>query len=129
MMISVFQLGSGVIGVAAGNSIFTNRLIAALPAKAPGVSASQAVNVGAYNLADTFGDAVNGVREAYMVGIKDAWLMTLALCGAAFLVGLAAPRVSILGKMGADDNKSQLEAEGEKKNADVEIEKGGMSGS
>jgi MFS transporter, DHA2 family, glioxin efflux transporter len=103
----VFQLGSGVIGVAAGNSVFTNRLIASLPAHAPGVSAHQAVQVGAYDLAITFGNHVRGVREAYLVGIKDAWILTLALCGVAFFVGIVAPRVSILGKMGVDEHGSQ----------------------
>ncbi|KAF9884655.1 hypothetical protein FE257_001408 [Aspergillus nanangensis] len=98
-LVLFFQLGSGVIGVAAGESVFSNRLIQSLPHYAPGITGKEVLDVGASQLEQTFdGDTLLGVKKAYLVGIKDAWILTLAFCGAAFVVSAVAPRVSILRK-------------------------------
>ncbi|EED11989.1 efflux pump antibiotic resistance protein, putative [Talaromyces stipitatus ATCC 10500] len=95
-MVLFFQLLSGVIGVAAGQSIFSNRLVQTLPRYTTGVNSSQILHIGASELNQNFtDDTLQGVREAYLVGIKGAWIMTMVLCSAAIVIGLAAPRISI----------------------------------
>ena len=87
-------------------------MLASLPRHATGTSPSRVLEAGASRLEVTFGtEAVRGIQKAYMVGIKDAWVLTLALCGAAVLVALAAPRVSISGKMGASADKAKEESQ------------------
>ncbi|RAH48768.1 MFS general substrate transporter [Aspergillus brunneoviolaceus CBS 621.78] len=101
-LVLFFQLGSGLVGLAAGESIFGNRVIQSLPQYAPGVSAHKVLEAGASKLASMFGETgVQGVRRAYSVGIHGAWILTLALCGAAaVLVSVLAPPISMLGKTG-----------------------------
>lgn len=97
----VFQLGSGVIGNAAGESIFSNRVIQKLAQYAPGTSATAVLEAGASELQSVFGEAeLQGVRRAYLAGIHGAWILTLALCGAAVVAGVLAPPISIAGKTG-----------------------------
>ncbi|KAL4905804.1 hypothetical protein BDW74DRAFT_177506 [Aspergillus multicolor] len=127
-LVLFFQLGSGVLGVSAGESIATNRLIESLERYAPGVSASAVLDAGASELQETFAaEEVRGIQRAYMVGIKDAWLLTLGLCGAAVLVACLAPPVSILGKTGVREVETELGSEGSGEGKDVveEVEEKG----
>ena len=97
----VFLLSGGVLGVAAGESIFTNRLLQLLPRYAPGVSHPSILNLGAFELEQAFqGTQLVGVRQAYMVGIKDAFLLMIVSCMLACIVALLAPPISITGKIG-----------------------------
>ncbi|PYH87536.1 putative efflux pump antibiotic resistance protein [Aspergillus ellipticus CBS 707.79] len=100
-LVLFFQLGSGVIGIGAGESIFSNRVIQSLARDAPGTSATTVLQAGASELRGVFGAGESqGVRRAYLVGLHGAWILTLALCGAAVLVGVLAPPISILGQTG-----------------------------
>ncbi|GES58769.1 putative efflux pump antibiotic resistance protein [Aspergillus terreus] len=106
----VFPLGSGVISVTASESIFSNKLLQSLLHYAPGVSGDEALGVGAAQLEEFFGgDTLWGVREAHLVGIKDAWILTLAFCGAAFVVACIAPPVSIWGRRELHVEKRRIE--------------------
>lgn len=101
----VFQLGSGVIGLTAGESVFTNRMLSSLPKYAPGVNGAEVLSVGAYALEATFNPVqLRGIRRAYLAGLKDVWIMTIAFGGAALVTALFAPPISILAKTeGGDD--------------------------
>ncbi|PYH71881.1 MDR family MFS transporter [Aspergillus vadensis CBS 113365] len=100
-LVLFFQLGSGVIGIAAGESIFSNQVIQKLAQYAPGTSATAVLEAGASELQSVFGEAeLQGVRRAYLAGIHGAWILTLALCGAAVVAGVLAPPISIAGKTG-----------------------------
>ncbi|KAB8259413.1 putative efflux pump antibiotic resistance protein [Aspergillus pseudonomiae] len=131
-LVLFFQLGSGVIGIAAGQSIFSNRVIQSLARYAPGTSPTTVLQAGAAELQAVFGEAeVQGVRRAYLVGIHGAWILNLALCGAAVVVGLLAPRISIVGKTGvqsAPDTDSETNPRPASEMDEKEGEEGGSGG-
>ena len=75
-----------------GQSVFINRLVATLPQSAPSVNPQLVLLTGASDLQRVFGpDVLPGVLTAYMVGLKAAFAVALAFCGAAFLCSLAIP--------------------------------------
>ena len=86
--LAVFQLLSGAFSVSAAQSIFTNRLIAALPSHAPGASPAQVIAVGATNLRTVFKEklVLMGILESYMKGLKASWAMGIGLAGVAVLL-------------------------------------------
>ena len=94
--LAVFQLISGVLGVSAAESIFTNRLLATLALDTPTVTRDRILNTGASNLRMAFGpEQLPGVLVAYEAGLKDVWIAAIALCGLAFCVSLFVPVQSI----------------------------------
>jgi MFS transporter, DHA2 family, glioxin efflux transporter len=74
-----------------------NRLIAALPSDNPAISAARVLTAGATGLREAFPNPQDlmAVVNAYMVGLKDAWIWSAVLSGAAFLVAFAAEWKSI----------------------------------
>lgn len=85
-----------------------NRLIAALPSDNPAISASRVLTAGATGLRQAFPNPQDlaAVVNAYMVGLKDAWIWSIALSGAAFLVAFGAEWKSIK----VDDIKARAAA-------------------
>lgn len=73
-----------------------NVLISSLPIDSP-ISASDVLTAGSTNLAKIFPDVadLNIVVNAYMKGLKAAWIWSIALAGVSFLVSLAAERKSV----------------------------------
>jgi hypothetical protein len=75
------------MGVSIAQSIFNNRLSASLPIVAPDVDIGQVLAAGATGLKDAFSHAqLSGVLRAYMIGLKAAWVWSIALGGMAFIV-------------------------------------------
>ena len=84
---TVFQFVAGAIGVGAAQNMFNNRLIETLPRLAPDATVQQVLNVGAYDLAGAFeGDTLLGVKRAYLVGLRAAWALSIALSGCTVVV-------------------------------------------
>jgi hypothetical protein len=82
-----FQFIGGTFGISIAQSLLNNSLIRSLPALAPGVTTAEVLAVGAYDLQNVFsGDNLVGVLKAYMIGLHNAWIMSIA--GAAFAVFL-----------------------------------------
>lgn len=82
-----FQFIGGTFGIGIAQAIFNNGLIRSIPNLAPGVTTIEVLNVGAYDLQNVFsGETLRGVLEAYMVGLHNAWVMSIA--GAAVAVFL-----------------------------------------
>ncbi|KAL8667149.1 MAG: hypothetical protein Q9168_007327 [Polycauliona sp. 1 TL-2023] len=91
-LILFFQTLGGAFMVAAGQSAFENRLISSLPANAPGVSTTQAVQTGASALRDVFSGAqLTGIVASYLEGIKLSFAIAVALLGASVFAGVMAP--------------------------------------
>ncbi|GKZ34379.1 hypothetical protein AbraIFM66950_004610 [Aspergillus brasiliensis] len=85
----------------------------ALTQYAPGTSPTAELQAGASELQSVFSEAdLQGVRRAYLVGIHGAWILTLALCGAAVMVGVLAPPISIAGKTGIQPRKEEGDGDG-----------------
>ncbi|KAJ6443725.1 Major facilitator superfamily transporter [Purpureocillium lavendulum] len=82
-----FQFIGGTFGISMAQAIFNNGLIKSLPDLAPGVPVAEVLSVGAYDLKQVFsGDTLLGVLRAYMAGLHNAWIMSIA--GAAVAVFL-----------------------------------------
>ncbi|KXX83200.1 putative HC-toxin efflux carrier TOXA [Madurella mycetomatis] len=82
-----FQFIGGTLGIGIAQAIFNNGLINSLPEFVPNVTTMEVLSVGAYNLQNVFtGETLLGVLRAYMVGLHNAWIMSIA--GAAVAVFL-----------------------------------------
>jgi MFS family permease len=84
-----FQTISGAIFVSIGQTLFTNQLVKAVPKYVPGLDPATVVATGATRLKDTFSATeLPGVIRAYMSGLKDAYILGIALGGCAFVVSI-----------------------------------------
>ncbi|KZT52970.1 MFS multidrug transporter-like protein [Calocera cornea HHB12733] len=88
-MILFFQTIGGAFFISAGQSIFTNQLIASLPSAAPGVDPALVVATGASDLGNVFGEQVlPGIIRAYMDGLKSAYALAIPLMGIAAVLSI-----------------------------------------
>ena len=63
-----------------------NLLLKNLATYAPSVESHAVLQMGAYGIRDNFdNETLRGVRQAWMVGLRGAWAMVIALFGMAFL--------------------------------------------
>ncbi|PHH86371.1 hypothetical protein CDD83_10356 [Cordyceps sp. RAO-2017] len=91
-MILCFQTLGGAIWLSAAQSAFVNRMLLAVPNTAPGVDPMRVVATGAGQLHKAFReDELAGVLAAYLDGIKIAFVLSCAIVGAAFVLGLFLP--------------------------------------
>ena len=87
----------GAVFVAAGQSVFENRLLLAV-AKYPGIDFSFLLTVGASDLGGKFADStLTAVLESYLDALKVTFVFGTAVAGVAVLAGLTAPWKSIRG--------------------------------
>lgn len=85
-----FQSVGFAIFVSVAQSIFTNELASNVPKYVPGIDVAKVISTGATELRKVFpADQIQGIIEAYMVGLKDAYVTAIALGGTAFLVSIA----------------------------------------
>lgn len=74
------------MAIAVSDSIMNNLLLKNLVKYAPSVIPRTVLEVGAYGIRDEFdAETLHGVRQAWMVGLRGAWSMAIALFGMAFL--------------------------------------------
>lgn len=86
--------------VSAAQSIFSNRLLQALSSHAPGVDREHVLTVGASELRGNFSSAeLSGILESYMVGLKGAFALGVALAVAAVVTSFGPPIKTIKGKV------------------------------
>ena len=84
------------IFVSAGQSLYTNRLLARVPVLVPGVSPALVVATGATELRDVFSAAeLPGIVQAYMDGLKLTFVLSVALAGVTVPIALVAKWRSI----------------------------------
>jgi MFS transporter, DHA2 family, glioxin efflux transporter len=95
-----FQTIGGAFWVSAAESAFTNRLVQKLPVYAPGVNPSLVVATGATELRSVFtAEQLTGILEAYMSGLKVAFIVPIALGGVAAIISLFPKWTSLKGKI------------------------------
>jgi MFS transporter, DHA2 family, glioxin efflux transporter len=89
-MIIFFQTLSGAIWVSVGQSLFANKLVTAVPKHTHDVNPALVVATGATDLRKVFASSgqLPGVILAYLDGLKDAFILGIALAGAAFVVSV-----------------------------------------
>ncbi len=77
--------------MSAGQSAYTNRLLARVPALVPGVSPSLVLATGATELRAVFSaEELPGIVHAYMDGLKLTFVLAVALAGVTLPVALFA---------------------------------------
>ncbi len=82
--------------VSAAQCVFVNRLLQSLPTTAPTVDLSSVALLGATELREAYsGAALQGIVEAYMIGIRDAFAFGIAVAGSAFIASWCVPFKSI----------------------------------
>lgn len=80
------QFTTASLTIAASSAITNNLLLINLPIHAPSVNPKDVFSVGAYDLQKRFSGAeLLGVRCSYIVGLRGAWALGIALFGIAFL--------------------------------------------
>ena len=91
-LILFFQTIGGSFFVAAGQSVFENRLISSLASNAPDVSVPQVVETGATSLREVFsGVQLAGIVASYLEGIRLSFAIAIALIGASLIAAVLAP--------------------------------------
>jgi MFS family permease len=88
-IIIFFQTISGAVFISVSQSLFANKLLEVVPQYAPGVDPKVVVSTGATQLRDVFTPAeLPGVIKAYMLGLKDAYALGIALASLAFVISI-----------------------------------------
>ncbi|CAJ2506364.1 Uu.00g004940.m01.CDS01 [Anthostomella pinea] len=90
-IVLVTQFYSAAMVIAASSAITNNLLIKNVPILAPGTSAAEVLAIGPYDLQHYYsGDTLLGIRKAYVVGLRGAWALGVALWGVSFFVAFLA---------------------------------------
>lgn len=77
--------------LAASSAITNNLLLKNLPIHAPSANVQDVFTTGPFDLQNHFSGAeLRGIREAYIVGLRGAWAMGIALFCVAFLAAFLA---------------------------------------
>ena len=85
-MILFFQTIGGAFFVQAGQAAFSNELLKSVPTFAPNVSPALVLSTGASDLREVFNaQDLPGILQAYMAGLRDAYAISIALAGVAFI--------------------------------------------
>jgi hypothetical protein len=114
---AVTQFYSACLAIAASSAITNNLLLKNLPIYAPSVNPATVLSIGPYDLQDHFsGDTLQGIREAYVIGLRGSWAMALALWGVAFFASFITkwPGTMIPDVEGKEDHDTQSSDVGEK---------------
>lgn len=83
------MLLAGGWGVAVTDAMLNNLLLQKIPQYVPGLDGHQVLAVGAAGIKDAFsGDALRGVRLAYLDGLHAGWALGTAAFGVTFLWAL-----------------------------------------
>ncbi|KAK5747259.1 hypothetical protein LTR17_000394 [Elasticomyces elasticus] len=84
-----FQLLGGAIWIGVAQAIFSNRLVQGLSANLGAEGTMQVIAAGATGLRNLLaGDELQAAIESYMVGLRDAYAVSIALAGAGAIVGI-----------------------------------------
>ncbi len=76
----VFQTIGGALFVSAAESIFANRVLQSVSTNAPGVDAGLVLHTGVGEIRTVFSSAdLSSILSSYMIGLKAAWALGLAL--------------------------------------------------
>ena len=98
-MILFSQTIGGAFFVQAGQSAFSNQLLKSIPTTAPGVNPAMVLGIGASDLRTAFTpEQLPGILTAYMDGLRDAYAISIALAGVAFIISFFTGWKSIKGQ-------------------------------
>ncbi|KAH2597161.1 hypothetical protein KXW34_001734 [Aspergillus fumigatus] len=94
-----FQCMGGAIFVQAGQAAFTNKLVQEVQRHLPNISAARVTSTGATELQSEFhGHELQVILEAYVAGLKDAFIVAIVLAGIATLLSFGSGWRSVKSK-------------------------------
>jgi MFS transporter, DHA2 family, glioxin efflux transporter len=103
LLTQVFQTIGGALFVSAAESIFGNRLLQSVSTNAPGVDPILVLHTGASEIRTVFlGVDLPGVLSSYMLGLKGAWALGLALAAGAVVASFGPRRNRIRRKVASE---------------------------
>ncbi|KAF2759312.1 MFS general substrate transporter [Pseudovirgaria hyperparasitica] len=86
-----FQTLAGAAFIQTAQALFQNELITSLPANVPGIDPLRVVSTGATELRNVFPpNEIVGIVASYLQGLKDAYILAVALAGVATVIAIAA---------------------------------------
>ncbi|KAM3484121.1 hypothetical protein MY8738_002560 [Beauveria namnaoensis] len=96
-LVLLWQFVGGTIEVSTAQNILNNVLLKSLPVNSPNITAAKVLAAGTTSLHDAFPDPadLSTVVNAYMKGIRAAWIWGIILSGLAFLIAFGAEWRSI----------------------------------
>lgn len=98
-----FQTLGGSLTLSAVQSAFANTLIKSLKANMPSINPMRVTGIGATEIRTTFApDQIPRILDAYMDGLRVAFIFMLALFGISVLFSLAMPWTNIKGRKGSE---------------------------
>jgi acid phosphatase family membrane protein YuiD len=98
-MILFFQCMGGAIFVQAGQAAFTNKLVREVLRHLPNISAARVTSTGATELQSEFhGHELQVILDAYVAGLKDAFIVSIVLAGIATLLSFGSGWKSVKSK-------------------------------
>jgi len=104
------------MAIAASDSIMNNLLLKNLPKYAPNVEPHSILELGAYGIQNKLdAETLVGVRQAWMVGLRGAWAMVIALFGMAFLSSFISKWPGSLAPTEPESKVEAHESEGDSK--------------
>ncbi|KAI2616498.1 major facilitator superfamily domain-containing protein [Hypoxylon sp. NC1633] len=102
-----FQTMGGTVFISAAQSIFANRLTETLDGNSVGLDPVQVTSIGATGLRDFYsGEQLVVVMDAYVVGLRDAWILGVVCAVMAFLSALLTPFRTIKQSSEKTENRS-----------------------
>lgn len=97
LIIPVFQFLGGTLGISAAQNIMNNVIVKSLPTDNPNITPAAVLAAGFASVQDTFPDPgdFDIVINAYMKGLRAAWIWSIVTAGLAFLVAFCAEWKSV----------------------------------
>ena len=87
-IILYFQTVAGALWISVAQALFSNKLLQVVAANVPGVNPAHVVVTGATQLRKVFKAHLQGVLRSYMAGLKDTFILAIALAGVAGIIAV-----------------------------------------
>lgn len=87
-IILFFQTVTGALFISIAQALFTNKLLQEVAANVKGVSPELVVATGATDLKEAFSEHLGAIRRSYMAGLKDAYILAIALGSVACIIAI-----------------------------------------
>ena len=88
-IILFFQTITGAVFISIAQALFSNKLLQEVAAHVEGIDPATVVATGATELKAAFGPQLPAIRRAYMAGLKDAYILAIALGAVGCVIAVA----------------------------------------
>ncbi len=88
-IILFFQTVTGALFISIAQSLFQNKLLEEVAKNVKGVSPGAVIAAGATGIKQAFPQDLHGIKQSYLLGLRDAYILAIALGGVATVVAVA----------------------------------------